>query len=85
MDFDTDFPYENVAFIISDSVRDYQLNYSLGEKMENGFLIFLMRPAQVNKIKIELTNSEGIKHRIKNELTFTTPSLPEGERAPLAP
>ena len=79
VDFDTDFPYEKVTFYISDSDRDFQLNYSSDEMMEQGFLIFLMRPAQENKIKIELIDSKGKKQMVDSELVFNTPPLPEGE------
>ena len=79
VDFETDSPFEKVTFFISDADREFQLQYSSDEKMEKGFLIFLMRPSQEHKIKVEITHSNDKKHFAENELIFKTPALPDGE------
>ncbi|MDX1286439.1 MAG: aryl-sulfate sulfotransferase N-terminal domain-containing protein [Draconibacterium sp.] len=79
VDFETTSSYEKVTFHVSDSERNFQLEYSSEEKIEHGYLILLMRPDQENKIKVEITDTKGKKHLLENELVFKTPALPEGE------
>ena len=44
VDFETSSPFEKVSFLVSDDTREFRLEYAPNEKMEEGYLIFLMRP-----------------------------------------
>jgi hypothetical protein len=79
IDFQTKKEYEKVVFNIKDSEREFELEYTPSEKGALGYLIFLMRPEQENKIAIELTDLNNNKHQIEKELIFKTPGLPEGD------
>jgi hypothetical protein len=79
VNFETDLSFEKVTFLIKDSKRNYKLEYAAEEKMENGYLIFLMSPDQENKIKFEITDLKGKKYLAVPELVFRTASLPDGE------
>jgi hypothetical protein len=79
IDFETTLPHEKVTFVIKDTDREYQLDYTPDRKMAYGYLIFLMRPAQENRISVEITDTKGKKYSAENELIYNTPPLPEGE------
>ena len=76
VDFETESPFENVKFLISDSDREYELQSSSDEKMEQGYLILLMRPAQENKIKVEIT-SDVTKIKSADKVVFPVPDSPK--------
>ncbi|MDB4583798.1 aryl-sulfate sulfotransferase [Draconibacterium sp.] len=79
IDFETETEYKNVTFTIKDSEREFQLEYTPSEKITSGYLIFLMRPEQQNKIAIEITDLKGRKHLLDKELLFKTPALPKSD------
>ena len=76
VDFKTNIEFKEVTFTITESEREFQLNYTVSEKTKLGFPILLMRPGTNHYIHLEIVAENGEKYLVEKELVFQTPELP---------
>ena len=70
-------PVDSVIIKISDGNRETKLTYHKGDRNQFGYLLKYMRPEKKHSISLSLIDNSGKTHNISQELSFTTPGLPQ--------